>query len=315
MTSQIAQDAERRAREIFDSIQAKATEPTAGETKTPESVPTVVEPAPTVLVGENDPAMLKAGVEEWKHRFEVMQGKYNAEVPRLHEEVRALKAQLVTAVQQAAQPAKATVADAMTTLREELGDSAVEALRQLMAQQTTGTQPIPSSEPTLPAQDPSAQQAAEAEAQQAFDQVGRMVDGALRAGAFQQINHDPAFQQYLTQTVHPQTGTSLHVYMTQQFGTGNLSEVARVFLSYARLRAEQAATQTNQARDKIAAPDASGLAGGGQADGQRTYSRAEYEATMKALLHDPKYKTAEGLAVANRLRMELLEALRDGRVV
>lgn len=316
MKSQIAENAQRRAQEIFQQLNAEAGEPAhvGNEPGTLESAP-AVEPAPTVLVGEDDPAMLRAGTEEWKHRFEVLQGKYNAEIPRLHDEIRGLKAQLAAVQQQATQPAKTSIAGAMDVLRDELGEHVVEALNRVLAQQATGTEPIP---PT-PANEPAAQevpQDANAQAQAAFDQVARMVDGAIgQVGAFHQINQDPAFQQYLAQTAHPQTGQALQGHMAQQFAAGNLNEVTRVFLSFARLRAQQAATQANQARDKIAGPDANGLAGGGQADGQRTYTREEYKASMNALLHDRKYKTPEGMAVADRLRTELMEALRDGRVV
>jgi hypothetical protein len=93
------------------------------------------EPAPAPAT-ETQPAPVET---EWKHRYDVLKGKYDAEVPRLHEESRYWREQAMTALQQqAAQPAPEPATPAIqpdTALVDLLGDEAAAAVAALMDKQ------------------------------------------------------------------------------------------------------------------------------------------------------------------------------------
>lgn len=75
----------RRQYEAMLASQQPADEQTA---KQPEADP------PEEIATENPaPAAPVANDGGWQHRFEVLQGKYNAEVPRLHDELRAMRSE------------------------------------------------------------------------------------------------------------------------------------------------------------------------------------------------------------------------------
>lgn len=75
---------------VEEPVEAAEQEPTEPVEEVPEE-----EVAP---VAEEDPAQddtnWKALAEEFQHKYEVLQGKYNAEVPRLHQDIGALRAQV-----------------------------------------------------------------------------------------------------------------------------------------------------------------------------------------------------------------------------
>lgn len=63
----------------------------------PQDKPDVPSPStPSTPDKITPPSSGKSGDEDWKHKYEVLQGKYNAEVPRLNTEVRLLKSENTT---------------------------------------------------------------------------------------------------------------------------------------------------------------------------------------------------------------------------
>lgn len=298
-------DADARARQIHADLIAERT---LSEGQPPAEA-TAAEVARTTPASE-DTLLMRAEAEQWKHKFQVLQGKYNAEVPRLHEELKTVRGELGLLKSERDAGDKQTLDTALATVRSELGDSVAEALQKLIPGHSAAPAAAPAAEPEL---DP--EQSAEADAQMAFDHVKGMVDFASKPGTFDQVNLDPAFTTYLAQTLHPQTQQSLQLYMNAKFAAGDLQDVARVFLQYVQLRTSQAAEAANKARGKAAAPDVTAGATNNDMGAAKTYSRAEYESTMKSLNVDAKYRTQDGMALANRIRNELLTALRDGRVL
>lgn len=107
---------ERQAQEADAAIlamNAENTAPSATPAPAPAPAPTPAEgtpaPAPTPSVSEQHQAD-----DSIEHKFKVLLGKYNAEVPKLHQQIRDLRDQLQTA-QAAANPAE------MQQLRDEIG--------------------------------------------------------------------------------------------------------------------------------------------------------------------------------------------------
>lgn len=316
MSDKIAKDAAARAQAIHAAV--------TNEGKPPVEPPVNPEnPGATGLEGQNngvtlpeDPALLRAEAGQWKQRYQVLKGKYDAEVPRLTEQLRAAQARVQELESLQQQASKTTLDGALATVREELGDKVADALAQFIQNPNAPVSVTPAPPAAAPAAPADQGQDPEQE-HPYFAHVREMVDAATgRPGTFDTVNFDPTFIGYLTQTVHQPTGLSLKAFMDQQFAAGELADVARVFLSFVNKRAKDAQDDANKRKQGAASPDVPAAAGkGGAADEKPTYTRAEYDATMKSLLHDKKYRTPEGIALANTVRNELLEALRDGRVI
>lgn len=92
-----------------------------------ETDPPATEPAASIVATETPAAPVD---DEWKHRYDVLRGKYDAEVPRLHEEVRYWRDQAALAAQQ--QPSAAKADESLVDL---LGDDAASAVSALLEKQ------------------------------------------------------------------------------------------------------------------------------------------------------------------------------------
>lgn len=317
MSAKIASEAQNRAQEIHAALMSEGGEPNkqppANPEKPGEGKDAADAAAPVVV---NDTAVLQAEVAQWQHRYSVLQGKYNAEVPRLNAQVKALQEQLATLEGKSREAAKGTVNDALSIVREELGDRVADSVATLLA---NGGQQPPAAAPAATTDAPAAPAPSnEEEAAIAIEHVRTTVDSAVnRPGTFDQVNEDPAFTAYLTQTLHAPSQQSMKVHMDKSFIAGDLASVARVFLAFINMRSAQAKAEADAKLKGAATPDVpvGAAPAGGHGDGQRTYTHEEYAVTMKSLLHDPQYRTSAGQATATRIRQELLTALRDGRVV
>jgi hypothetical protein len=73
--------------ELAAPPQAQEQPAPATEVNTPPVQPAAEPPAPAAPVASAEPVQ---DAEYWRRRFETMQGKYNAEVPRLHQDLRAM---------------------------------------------------------------------------------------------------------------------------------------------------------------------------------------------------------------------------------
>lgn len=109
---------------------------------TPEADPSVSTPAPATVSDTDPPA------EDFEHKYKVMQGKYNVEVPRLHQTVREQAARLqsmeqliATMQQQAAEPAQRTAESSPSLVTEEdknaYGDS-IDVMRRVCREEING---------------------------------------------------------------------------------------------------------------------------------------------------------------------------------
>lgn len=123
-----------RNQELAAEAAWKAAYSNPAETETDAPEQSDAEPAPAPAA-ETPPAPVS---DEWKHRYDVLKGKYDAEVPRLHEEARYWREQAMTALQQqAAQPApeQAPSIQPDTALVDLLGDEAAAAVTALLDKQ------------------------------------------------------------------------------------------------------------------------------------------------------------------------------------
>lgn len=305
MSEKIINEALAQAQAIHKAINNVATPKDSSELEDPK-------PAPNEGDGvtlPDDPAILHTEAAQWRQRYLVLKGKYDAEVPPLTEQLRAAQAKVQELEAAQLQATKTTLNDALTTVREELGDKIADSLAMLVRQPDSVVTPF---EPVKP--EPSAEP--DNQENPYFAQVREMVDVATgKPGTFDNVNFDAAFIDYLVQTRHQPTGLTLKAFMEQRFNAGELADVARVFLSFVNKRADDERGDANRRKQGVAAPDTRPGATTVREEEKPSYTKAEYDTTMKALNHDKKYRTPEGIAIANKVRTELLEALRDGRII
>lgn len=307
MSEKIVNEALAQAQAIHKAIAADA----AVDTSKPEDMQQAKQEGEGVTLPD-DPAILHAETDQWRQRYLALKGKYDAEVPRLAEQLRVAQAKVQELETMQLQAAKTTLDEALTTVREELGDKVADSLVLLTRQPNSVATPSAPAKPDLSAGD----QGNNSQEHPYFAQVREMVDTATgKPGTFDNVNFDAAFVDYLVQTRHQPSGLTLKAFMEQRFGDGELADVARVFLSFVKKRADDERSSANVRKQGVAAPDARPGATTVRGEEKPSYTRAEYDATMKALNHDKKYRTPEGMATASKVRTELLEALRDGRIV
>lgn len=139
---------EERAMQAHREAYQKPADTPAAQVETPPVTP----PAPPQVPGNTAPAAPQApqagglptgpAGEDHKQKFEVLQGKYNAEVPRLHAELREVRALLAAAQAQISalqnQPPSAPVqgktgdSDVLKKVRDEFGDELADGLLALI---------------------------------------------------------------------------------------------------------------------------------------------------------------------------------------
>ena len=309
-----ADKAAARAREIFDQVNGEGGNPPdqleGGGEHADQLNPKTPDAAVAGQQLQHDPtdqlAILQADRDRWAQRFNVLKGKYDSEVPRLTARVKELESQLAQV--QGGGNAAVDVNDAWRILAENLGDDVVAAMRRVSAPQPAAAAHVDDQPP----------QADDAGQDSPIYQVRALVDTALKnPGIFDEINASAEFAEYLDGfTVETADGTvTVRQYMLASFQQGALDSVAQVFLSFMRRRSEQAKVGKDKDLNKRAVPDIPPAGGRDDSSTLPTYTRAEYETAMKDLRLNPKYRTPEGQATADKLRRELLEAMRDGRII
>lgn len=133
------EDQERRAEELHRQIYGNPSETDATGQQQQSAAPGVTgqppnPPAAPPPKAPENPAPPTEDAAYWKNRFDVMEGKYKAEVPRFAEQVRQLNAQLATLQQQVEEAKKAPQPQA--TVPEDLvkkyGEEFVQDIRKLV---------------------------------------------------------------------------------------------------------------------------------------------------------------------------------------
>ncbi len=178
---------------------------------------------------------------KWEERYKALQGKYNAEVPRLHQEIKDLKEQVRDSLQRESIPretqqpiAPPATSEYIDKIRDDYGDelanafaasrSENDALRQQVNDLLNRTNQIQSNS--------SLSQFAAMLAQQGID--------------FDQQNNDPLFLEWLAE-VDAFAGVSKQQMLSQAFEAGDLTRAAQFFTAYS---GQQATSQKIEPKPK-----------------------------------------------------------------
>lgn len=328
----------RRAGALADELAARQHEPEEGADPQATTIATVVEaPAdPAVPAAEPAPVPTEpAATIDWEQRFRTLQGKYDAEIPRLTqdaaskrneaESLRQLLANL-QAAPRAPEPAPTTIATVVIpdADKAEFGEDLIaatqrwalarvqpelDALRREMAQLRGGQQEI------------------KTETSQQKLEAGLSANPELGAGVWQQVNDDPKFMAWLNQA-DPFAGQPRLQLFSDAAGRCDVDRVARFFTAYLREHtaptqsSAPAPAQTPTAPQPVASrPTLEALAAPGRAPGAAPNSGAPGEKRVWtqpeiARFYDDKTKGrfAGRDDEFRRLELDIFAAMSEGRV-
>ena len=232
----------------------------------PAPAPAPVAPAPAAVAPAPAPAPAPAQPDPFEQRYRVLQGKYDAEVPRLHEQLRGMQAHLASTQsllsqlgsQQAVNPQtllppvqplvkdseiKEFGADLFDFIQRAAKQAVIPEVGQMVEQRIT---PVMSQMQQLGGnvQNVANQQQVSAE-QQIFNDIDRLV-----GPDWETINDSPQFLEWL-QVVDPYSGATRGAMLSAAFQNRDAPRVARFFNGF---RQEHAAGQQPAAAAPAAAP-------------------------------------------------------------
>ena len=199
----------------------------------PEPAPEPAEPEAKPEHQEN----WQARAERAEQQLAVLKGKYNAEVPRLNDQIKHLGAQLEAVSQQATQQHQAPSGDineALGVIREELGDEFVGALDRLLNNRI-GSLAEQVNQVNSQVGEVS-QQVQQSGTQALMDTLSRTL--AAKGIDFERLNADPGFNTWLDE-IDPYLGATRRDALNQAFFANR--DIARAALIFERYHQENQA--------------------------------------------------------------------------
>lgn len=243
--------------------------------------------------------------ETWEQKYRVLQGKYSAEVPRMAEEIRELKAmvqELKTAPAAPQTPPLDLKGMTPEAVVEQFGEDFAAAVGAIAAR-------IAESQGQTIREEfrPQIEQTTKSVAQTKRQEFIR--DLAAAVPDFKEIDVNPAFTEFLDE-VDPMTGRSRRFFFNEADGQNDAVRVAQFFNAFkGNSPANQSATQqdSRMSIDSMIQPDTSRKSG--SAPTQRFWTQAD----VRKFYNDLKrglYSSAE----AARIESDIFAAGREGRM-
>ncbi|MGP3789775.1 hypothetical protein [Pseudomonas sp. B392_1p] len=203
----------------------------------------------------------------WRHRFDVLQGKYNAEVPALRKEIATLTEQLAAAGtpsgESAAQRAQSAVADLSAAEIEEYGPELVNLIQRVVGKAVGGTE-----QGDLKEIKSELGQLREERQQDAVARFWSELE--IQVPNFRKVNADSGFHAWLAE-VDPLSGQARQQLLVAAQQALDPYRVSAIFKSFAKPASAKPTTPTIPAdqvqprQTKAAVPESQ----------QRTWSRTE----------------------------------------
>lgn len=296
------QDAAKRSNELLDSLKQPADGNTPNEAATP------TDPAATPATPEVQPER-----RDWKAAYHVLQGKYNAEVPRLSEQLRAATGRITDLETKLATPPTpapaAPVAPANTVEldREKYGDELVDFLQRTKAEAVeSAKQAVDPLKTQVEKIEQSTEERAKAEAER--QRADWMAEFTKRVPDWQAIDLEPEWQQFLA-TRDQNSGRQRQELLQDAFQSGDLERTVHFFNEYDKLKAPApAAQQPPPALAARVVPDTTGRSSSGTE--KKVWTRVEikkfYDAYVARKISPEKAKEIEA---------DIEAASREGRIV
>lgn len=233
----------------IDATAQNGDQSAAQQTGTPETTP-VSEPLKQPLGNDGDP---------WEQRYKILQGKYNKEVPALHEQIRQLKAR----------PSDGQDNQEVLGLRTEVAD----LKRKLESAANQQAKPVANADlDKLREQYPadlvdgilSVVQSMVAPIQRRVDSVDQTVSQSSKASNvdrlrstlkdqginFDQVNTDPLFVQEFLGEMSPYSKQTKGQLLAEAFESGDIVRAAQFFIDYAGMRGNASGARNSQNIEK-----------------------------------------------------------------
>lgn len=258
-----------------------------------------IEPAADPAPEPSPEPEAKPEVDVSEQRFRVLQGKYNSEVPRLHERIKELEASLQATLTKAPSeaPASSTDDDFSPEFREDYGE--VIDIVSTVVDRTLNEKLKP-----LQEQVEKDRRMVEQEAADRYQaDIRRLV-----TGDFEATNQNPAFIAWLSDTVEPFTGASMHTLLNAAHQTGDAARVATIFNTWL---AQQGGNKADR-RETMVSPEKAGSATARQGAEKPSFTRAQVK-QFYADLSIGKYKGQEAKAAA--IDKQIHAAMVEGRIM
>lgn len=306
-----------------ERLQQQMLGDTSTETATkPETPPQDAEPVPDVpevKEGQPKPEEPAQGkdkeVQEWQQKFATLQGKYNAEVPRLHQQLhqtnqalQGLKAELDSLRKQPEKPTAPTVDTDLELIREHQGDDIAGAMQRLLQKQMAPLlDHIKQLETQLQQSGQQVNQIRERQTltdeQRFWQELGQTVPD------YQAVNADPGFLAWLGE-VDPFTGVQRQALLDHAGQNFDVRRVGAIFNAYKATqtkaapnpKADELAKQVAPGKSKASSTDTKAAPKWTQAKVEEFYQR-DY---AKLYLRNP--------TEADRLDREIKAAMERGEV-
>lgn len=274
--------------------QQAPAEPAATQEATPPAAPAA-------------PAQTPAFESTWEQRFKVLDGKYRAEVPRLHSEIKDLKASVTTLQEQlaAAKQTPAPRADFTAEEREQFGDELLNVVARVAAAQAPAA--------------PAAAQVDLAPVTDRMQKLERFVAETAEDGFFRKLgervkhweaqNTDAGFVKWLSE-VDPLTGRVRQDLFNEAYDALNVDRITAFFTAYPYQSPVARTESSVPSLDSQVAPDVS-RASPPTPPGQKIWTRAE----VQAYYNDVR----RGVYAANpdeqaRIEQDIFAAQREKRI-
>jgi hypothetical protein len=228
--------------DITNFANAPQSEEVANQIEEPESFP-ALSPEDEV----NEPAVETATTAEpevktdpresdpnyWKHRFDVIQGKYNKEVAELRDQVVSLNERLsYTPSKEEPMSAPASVEDAIDELATEYGEEFTTAIDKRVERI------VKSHLKNIEAEFGEVKRTSARSVQEKFED-----SLTSKVGNWKELNTNSDFIGWLG-NVEPYTGISLHTILMSAYNNKDIDKVAKIFNDYNQLTTPQASERT-----------------------------------------------------------------------
>lgn len=323
MTNQALPEAIRRQVEEAEALERQlyGTPAPEGNTEPTEVTdPAPAEPTPVETpVVQPEPVERKQDEETYKQRYDVLRGKYDVEIPRLHAQLREATTQLSQAVEEIkhlreqaqAKPQQPSVPESdndAETFGEDLTemvDRRVERLAKKLAQEQAAplVEHIKQLESRLG-------QVNEQVADTAQDRFLNQL--ASKVPDYEAVNADQGFLNWLGE-IDPVYGVPRQVALDAAGSRLDAERVASIFQAYKMLTGQQQQSakrqQTRQELERQVAPNAPRSSAGNDAPTGKIWTRADYEQA-----YDPRVHRQVGAVEAEKLMAEADKAYAEGRV-
>lgn len=254
-TPRAVQEAEDRANRLQEELIANKQQAASGQTPPDDATKAASETPPAEVTppaqATETPATVNGSqsqqpTEDWEHRFKVLQGKYNSEVPRFATENKDLKSRLEQLESEMVQ-LKATPPEPLVKQEEidEYGEGLIDVARRIAREELATKQ---GEIDTLKAQ---IQNLTTATTNTAKNDFFKSLNAIVPE--WEQINQDPNFLTWLDE-VDELTGETKQSLLSKAEQARDASRVGKFFTSYKKTSASWAASSANALEQQVVPP-------------------------------------------------------------